>query len=40
MRLRDGRARADGFSSGLCGRRLLLSGGGVGLGSGAGGGWV
>ena len=28
MRLRDGRARADGVGGGLCGRRLLLSGGG------------
>lgn len=28
MRLRDGRARADGAGGGLCGRRLLLSGGG------------
>lgn len=37
VRLRDRRARADGVGGGLCGRRLLLSGGGW---FGCGGGWV
>ena len=32
MRLRDGRARADGFGGGLRGGRVLLSGGSGGSG--------